>query len=100
MWCKWQLINDKVLKKIVEYILYGAVRFYQLGISPLFPQSCRYSPTCSQYMIEAIREWGPGKGLALGIKRISKCHPWGGHGYDPVPKRNKDEDEYDRKSCC
>ena len=79
------------MKKIAEYILFGLVRFYQVGISPLFPASCRYSPTCSQYMIEAIKEWGPGKGMILGIKRISSCHPWGGHGYDPVPKKGEAE---------
>ncbi len=50
------------------------------------PSSCRYTPTCSQYMIQAIQEWGFWKGFKLGLKRISTCHPWGGHGFDPVPK--------------
>ncbi len=63
------------------------VRIYQYVISPLFPATCRYSPTCSQYTIEAIKEWGVLKGWYLGIKRISTCHPWGGNGYDPVPKK-------------
>lgn len=58
-------------------------------ISPILPNSCRYTPTCSQYAIEAIREWGSIKGLWLAIKRLSSCHPWGGHGYDPVPKKIK-----------
>ena len=77
------------MKKIVEYVLLGLVRFYQAGISPFFPPSCRHEPTCSQYMIESIKEWGPGKGFMLGLKRLSKCHPWGTYGYDPVPKKEE-----------
>ncbi len=69
-------------------MLIGLVKFYQYAISPLFPGSCRYTPTCSQYTIEALKEYGPVKGSWLGIKRISRCHPWGGHGYDPVPKKH------------
>lgn len=61
------------------------VRFYQVGISPFFPASCRFEPTCSQYMIEALQKHGVLKGLFLGTKRICKCHPWGKTGYDPVP---------------
>ncbi|MEL6190905.1 MAG: membrane protein insertion efficiency factor YidD [Bacteroidota bacterium] len=73
-----------------SYLLIGLVKFYQWGISPYFQSSCRFQPTCSHYMIEAIQTWGPVKGTWLGLKRISKCHPWGGSGYDPVPK----------KECC
>lgn len=54
-------------------------------ISPMIPRSCRYTPSCSQYSIEALKKYGPVKGLWLAIKRISSCHPWGGHGHDPVP---------------
>ncbi|MCR9084273.1 MAG: membrane protein insertion efficiency factor YidD, partial [Cyclobacteriaceae bacterium] len=61
------------------------VLVYQYTISPLFPSSCRYTPTCSQYTKEAILKHGPLKGGWLGIKRISRCHPWGGQGHDPVP---------------
>jgi putative membrane protein insertion efficiency factor len=61
------------------------VRFYQYGISPMFPPSCRFTPTCSQYMIEALQKHGFVKGMGLGLKRISRCHPWGGCGHDPVP---------------
>ncbi|MBS4071922.1 membrane protein insertion efficiency factor YidD [Algoriphagus aquatilis] len=61
------------------------VLVYQYLISPLFPASCRYTPTCSQYMKEAILKHGPIKGGILGFKRIGRCHPWGGHGHDPVP---------------
>lgn len=61
------------------------IRFYQTCISPLTPPSCRYTPTCSQYGIEAIRKYGIFKGGWLTFKRIMRCHPWGGSGYDPVP---------------
>ncbi|WP_193510785.1 membrane protein insertion efficiency factor YidD [Christiangramia fulva] len=78
-----------MLKKGLVKILIALVRFYQKFISPVTPSSCRYSPTCSSYMIEAIKIHGPLKGLWLGIKRIARCHPWGGHGYDPVPSKSK-----------
>jgi len=63
------------------------IKIYQWFISPMLGQNCRHSPTCSQYTIEAINEWGAAKGIYLGMKRLSKCHPWGTHGYDPVPKK-------------
>ena len=63
------------------------VKFYQIFISPFFPGVCRFRPTCSQYMIEAIETHGIFKGIYLGIKRLVKCHPWGGSGYDPVPQK-------------
>jgi uncharacterized protein len=74
---------NKVLSKF--FIL--LVRFYQVSISPLSPASCRHQPTCSQYTIESIKEWGAFTGSWMGVKRLSKCHPWGTHGYDPVPKK-------------
>lgn len=77
----------KLLKLIFSKLIIGLVRFYQMAISPWLGSSCRYTPTCSQYMIEAVDEWGPLKGFWLGIKRIGRCHPWGDHGHDPVPKR-------------
>jgi len=61
------------------------VTFYKRVISPWLPASCRYTPTCSEYTIEAIKKYGALKGTWLGLKRISRCHPWGGHGHDPVP---------------
>jgi hypothetical protein len=70
-----------MLKKIAIV----GVKFYQLAIRPLLPNACRYTPSCSAYAIEAIQKYGAFKGSWLGIKRISRCHPWGGHGYDPVP---------------
>jgi putative membrane protein insertion efficiency factor len=75
------------MRKILGYIVILPIRFYQLAISPLLGTSCRFEPTCSYYMIEAVKEWGIFKGTWLGLKRISRCHPWGGHGHDPVPKR-------------
>lgn len=63
------------------------VRLYQTAISPWLGSNCRYTPSCSNYMIEALRTHGLIKGLYLGAKRISRCHPWGGSGYDPVPKK-------------
>ncbi|MEZ4799413.1 MAG: membrane protein insertion efficiency factor YidD [Flavobacteriales bacterium] len=65
------------------------IRIYQALISPLLGSNCRHTPTCSQYAVEAINEWGPLKGMWMGLKRISKCHPWGTSGYDPVPKNEK-----------
>ncbi len=66
-------------------ILRGLVRGYQLGISPVLPGACRYSPTCSQYALEALGRHGALRGGWLAVKRIGRCHPWGGFGYDPVP---------------
>jgi len=65
------------------------IRLYQVSISPLLGKSCRFEPTCSHYAIQAIEEWGVIKGSWLGTKRIFRCHPWGGHGYDPIPKKDK-----------
>ncbi len=79
----------EILKRILIVPLLLLVKFYQYIISPIFPASCRYTPTCSNYMIEALKEWGLFKGTFLGVKRILSCHPWGGHGHDPVPKKNK-----------
>lgn len=73
------------LRRLISGILLLPIYFYRACISPLKPPTCRYTPTCSQYAIEAIRRHGPVLGLWLGIKRIGRCHPWGGYGYDPVP---------------
>jgi putative membrane protein insertion efficiency factor len=74
----------KVLNGI-GWLLIQPIRFYQRFISPLTPPTCRFTPTCSHYAIEAIRKHGPFKGLALAVWRILRCNPWGGSGYDPVP---------------
>ena len=63
----------------------GLIRFYRKGVSPLLPPSCRYTPTCSQYADEAIRRYGLPRGGWLALRRLARCHPFGGHGHDPVP---------------
>ena len=73
----------------MKTLLICLVKFYQKFISPVCSGCCRYRPTCSEYMIEALKEHGVIKGTYLGIRRILRCHPWGGSGYDPVPKKNK-----------
>jgi len=70
---------------MIRSLLLSMIRFYQHYISPLTPPACRYTPTCSQYTFEAIQKYGAIKGCWLGLKRICRCHPWGGSGYDPVP---------------
>lgn len=66
-------------------LLIALVRLWQLGPSLLLPPSCRYTPSCSAYAITALRRYGARKGSWLAARRILRCHPWGGHGYDPVP---------------
>ena len=75
------------MKTILSHLVLLPVKLYQWIISPLFPATCRHTPTCSVYTVEAVKEWGPLKGIWLGIKRLSKCHPWGTSGYDPVPRK-------------
>ena len=76
----------KPLAKLIAIFLRAAVRGYQLVISPLTVGSCRYHPTCSGYALDALEKHGPASGSWLALKRISRCHPWGGSGYDPVPE--------------
>jgi uncharacterized protein len=75
----------KTLLAILSFPFIFLIKLYQWIISPLLGSKCRYTPTCSHYGIEALKKYGPIKGLWLTAKRISRCHPWGGHGYDPVP---------------
>ena len=75
----------KSVKQILSLPFIGLIKIYQLIISPLIGPSCRYTPTCSQYGIEAFKKYGPLKGGWLTLKRIARCNPWGGHGHDPVP---------------
>lgn len=70
---------------LVRGLLIGAVRAYRLVLSPLLGQRCRYLPSCSAYCIEALERYGALRGLLLSARRIARCHPWGGSGYDPVP---------------
>lgn len=69
----------------MKWLFLNLIRFYQRFISPLTPPSCIYTPSCSQYALEAIGKYGALKGTWLGVRRILRCHPWGPGGYDPVP---------------
>lgn len=72
-------------KKVLIFPFVAMIRFYQVCISPYKKPCCRFTPTCSQYALEAFKKYGPIKGFYLSAKRILKCHPWGPSGYDPVP---------------
>lgn len=78
-----RLLN--IFTKSLGWLLMLPIRFYRRFISPLTPPSCRFTPTCSQYAIEAITKHGPFKGSWLALKRVLRCRPGGGSGYDPVP---------------
>jgi putative membrane protein insertion efficiency factor len=69
----------------VRRLLLGLIRLYQLTLSPWFGRSCRFEPTCSHYATEALQRFGVRRGLWLTLRRLGRCHPWGGSGYDPVP---------------
>ncbi|MCH5325711.1 MAG: membrane protein insertion efficiency factor YidD [Duncaniella sp.] len=73
------------MKSLTRRLLIAPIRFYQGAISPHFPPMCRFIPTCSSYAVEAIERHGAARGLLLTVRRLSRCHPWGGSGYDPVP---------------
>ena len=75
----------QVFKNLLAKLLIGMIRLYQVTLSPFIGRACRYTPTCSNYGIEAIRKHGPFKGSWLTLKRVLSCNPWGGSGYDPVP---------------
>lgn len=75
----------KKIQQIISLPFILLIRLYQLIISPWLGKSCRYTPTCSQYGIEAFKKYGTLKGFWLTAKRIARCNPWGGHGHDPVP---------------
>ncbi|MBO7494523.1 MAG: membrane protein insertion efficiency factor YidD [Bacteroidales bacterium] len=72
-------------RSLVSKFLIGLIKLYQITLSPFIGRSCRYTPTCSNYGIEAIQKHGPLKGSWLTLKRVLSCNPWGGSGYDPVP---------------
>jgi len=76
-----------MLNKIVTFPLILLIRGYQLIASPMLGSNCRFMPTCSEYAMESLKTYGLIKGIFLTIKRIGKCHPWGSHGYDPIPTK-------------
>ena len=75
-----------VLLQAPGFVIRMVIRLYQLFVSPLLTPSCRYLPTCSEYAAEAVVRHGALRGAALGVRRLLRCHPWGGSGYDPVPE--------------
>ena len=74
-----------MIRKLISYLMLLIIKAYKALISPILPPSCRYLPTCSDYSVQAIQKYGPFKGGWMALKRIARCNPWGGHGYDPVP---------------
>lgn len=70
---------------MIARLLILLARLWQIGPSAVLPPSCRFQPSCSAYAIQALRRYGAARGSWLAVKRIARCHPWGGHGYDPVP---------------
>ena len=75
----------KIIKLLFSWLFLTIIKLYQLFLSPFLGASCRFTPTCSQYGVEAIKKHGPFYGGWLTLKRIASCHPWGKHGHDPVP---------------
>ena len=80
----------------MRQILILCVRAYQVVLSPLFRGCCRFEPSCSNYMIEALNVHGAVKGTLLGLWRILRCHPWGDYGYDPVPAKGRWKNDFER----
>lgn len=77
--------------QLLKKLFIAPIRLYQVALSPLLGSNCRFQPTCSQYMVDAIQEWGVLKGVWLGLRRIGRCHPWGpAWKYDPVPKKKSE----------
>jgi len=77
-------------RRIAAGVLIGVIRAYQWVISPWLGTNCRFEPSCSEYALEAIAAHGPLRGAWLAIRRLLRCHPWGGSGYDPVPGKTRD----------
>ncbi len=71
------------INRVVSASLIGIIRVYQVTLSPLLGPACRFEPSCSRYMVEAIKMYGPIKGIGRGLRRVSRCHPWNPGGYDP-----------------
>jgi putative membrane protein insertion efficiency factor len=84
---------------VLNSMLRGLVRLYQLALSPVLPPSCRYLPTCSDYAIEALASHRTPTALWLTLRRIASCHPWGGSGYDPVPLATPAKPRLRRHDC-
>jgi len=85
----------KALGTLLAWPLLALVWLYRMAISPWLGNNCRYQPSCSQYAMQALREHGAFRGQPGTAKRIGRCHPWGGSGYDPVPDKKKGDDQSD-----
>jgi putative membrane protein insertion efficiency factor len=86
-------VNAGKVSSIIAWPLRGLIRLYQVLISPLLGSNCRFEPSCSAYAEEALREHGAFRGSWLTLRRIGRCHPWGGTGYDPVPPAEGQDDD-------
>jgi uncharacterized protein len=86
---RWGRIFFSALSSVIGDLLRGLIGAYQLLIAPLLLPSCRFEPSCSHYAQEAITEHGARRGIVLTLKRLARCHPWGGSGYDPVPPHSE-----------
>jgi hypothetical protein len=84
-------MKKKLIRTISIFPIILIIRIYQFFISPILKTNCRYLPTCSEYSLESFKEYGIIKGSYLSVKRISQCHPFGGQGYDPVPKKIREK---------
>lgn len=84
-----------MLKELPRSILLASIRFYQVAISPVLPPACRYEPSCSEYARIAVERYGAGRGSWLALRRLGRCHPFGGSGRDPVPARSAPTDGRD-----
>jgi uncharacterized protein len=80
---------ERMRQNMLQKMMIGLIRFYQIAISPLKPPSCRFYPTCSHYGLEAVKRFGPFKGGWLAVRRITKCHPFHPGGFDPVPEKKE-----------
>ena len=84
----------------MKQLLIAAVRGYQVVLSPMMGGACRFEPSCSNYMIEALNVHGAVKGAILGLWRILRCHHWGSYGYDPVPAKGRWKNDFENFECC
>ena len=87
------------VSRLASQTLIALVRGYQVVLSPMMGGACRFEPSCSNYMIEALKVHGAIKGTVLGLWRILRCHPWGDYGYDPVPAKGKWRNEFEKLEC-
>ena len=83
------MTSVRLIRRLLALALIVVIRGYQLFVSPVLGTNCRFDPTCSAYAQESIKRFGAGRGTFLAVKRIARCHPWGGFGHDPVPERSR-----------